>query len=96
MGLVKKEATGEPRWGYLSSLASQVEGGFGDRFRGLPWDKLPIALHFRRPKPVKKEEGWGPGGVERKGNDSGCSPQGERTHWLLCLQAVPLSSKQES
>ena len=27
-------------------------------------------------------------GVERKGSGSGRSPQGERTHWLLCLQAV--------
>ena len=26
--------------------------------------------------------------MERKGSGSGRSSQGERTHWLLCLQAV--------
>ena len=34
-----EEATGEPRRGCLSSLASQAEGGFGEkRFRGFAWD----------------------------------------------------------
>ena len=42
-GLSIEEAAGEPRQGCLSSLASQTKGGFGDRFRGLAWDKLPAA-----------------------------------------------------
>ena len=85
-----EEATGEPRRGCLSSLASQAEEGFGDRFRELPWTscQLPITLQFRRPKLVQKEGRWGSGGVERKGSGSGCSLEGERTHCILCLQAV--------
>ena len=42
-GLILEEATGEPRRGCHSSLAGQAEGGFGDRFWGLAWDKLPAA-----------------------------------------------------
>ena len=52
-------ATREPM-GCLSSLGSQRKGGFGDRFRGSAWDKLPAVycpLEFRRPVPVKKEGG---------------------------------------
>ena len=45
-------------------MGSQKKGGLGDRFRGLAWDKLSIALDFRRSVPVKKE-GW-VGGRRRK------------------------------
>ena len=40
-GLSIEEASGGPRLGCLSSLGSQRKGDFGDRFRGLAWDKLP-------------------------------------------------------
>ena len=79
-----EEATGEPRRGCLSSLASQAEEGFGDRFRELPWTscQLPIALEFRRPKSVQKEVG---SGVPR------CGKEGEWLRPLPTGRAHPLA-----
>ena len=90
-GLSIEEAAGEPRQGCLSSLASQTKGGFGDRFRGLAWDKLPAA-HCLGPEETRDcEERSGGRGREREWHWP--LPRGRA--WVPCLEAF-LSRRWES
>lgn len=63
-----EEATGEILGRLLWFTGKSEKGSFGDRFKGLVWNELPLpitllvvilrgSLAFRRCTPVRKEEG---------------------------------------